>query len=299
MNAIELQSRVSAIKPWFYEMDLGNGVKTPGMGSAEILAARADIYFGMGIEGASILDVGAWDGFYSFEAERRGASRVLAVDKFCWGGGGSGNRAAFELAREALGSSVEDKIIDIDETNVENVGPFDIVLFNGIVYHIKDPLHAIAQAAKIARHVLSVETYLDMLESPRPSMVFFPGDTTNPHGPQNGWGMNSSLGHALLKSLGFETVLEFPTPDAPSRRSIFLAFKTGHPYSDFVRKHANASSPRLTTATAVSSPAGDLGVIVDTVRSAIVEGLATQTPPLLGWRNIMEAVFKRLAAYFT
>jgi hypothetical protein len=53
----------------------------------------------------------AWDGFFSFEAERRGAQRVLATDSFCWDVGGWGTKAGFELARRALGSKVEDKWI--------------------------------------------------------------------------------------------------------------------------------------------------------------------------------------------
>ena len=62
-----------------------------------------------------MLDVGAWDGFFSFEAERRGAERVLAVDgpawsEPAWGGRtATGPRHSFELARRALGSSVEDR----------------------------------------------------------------------------------------------------------------------------------------------------------------------------------------------
>ena len=36
------------------------------------------------LSGQSVLDIGAWDGFFSFESERRGANRVLAVDSFCW-----------------------------------------------------------------------------------------------------------------------------------------------------------------------------------------------------------------------
>jgi len=67
---------------------LGRGVRAPDSASLEVLKQRAFIYFEMGLDGHGVLDVGAWDGFYSFEAERRRASRVMAVDKFCWDGGG-------------------------------------------------------------------------------------------------------------------------------------------------------------------------------------------------------------------
>ena len=58
--------------------------------------------------GKSVLDIGAWDGAYSFAAERRGASRVVAVDSFCWNGEGWGTQDGFHCARRLLGSQVED-----------------------------------------------------------------------------------------------------------------------------------------------------------------------------------------------
>jgi tRNA (mo5U34)-methyltransferase len=324
MKAEELQRRVKEIHPWFYEMDLGNGVITPGVGALSTLQARAEIYFNMGIKGSSVLDVGAWDGYYSFEAERRGATRVLAVDKFCWGGGGEGKRAAFELAREALGSRVEDLIIDIPETTIEKVGQFDVVLFNGILYHIKDPLHALADMAKIARHVLSVETFMDLKDVSRPAMVFYPGETAEPGFPRNGWGINSSLGHALLRSLGFESVLEFPTPENPEHRSIFLAFKPGHPYAEFVQSNQAFAKPRLTSAPGptqlpIAAPPLDTDALARTLsanvseavkldadalvrtilantRETVKDAMATPPPPV-GWRAIAKATRHRIAAY--
>ena len=65
---------------WFHIMDLGQGVVTPGIvdpigaehGPRFCVPARLD--------GKSVLDIGAWDGAWSFEAKRRGAARVLATD---------------------------------------------------------------------------------------------------------------------------------------------------------------------------------------------------------------------------
>lgn len=64
-----------------------------------------------------------------FEAEKRGAARVLATDYFCWGGPGWGTRAGFDLAHRLLNSKVEAKEIDIPDISPETVGVFDIVLF--------------------------------------------------------------------------------------------------------------------------------------------------------------------------
>jgi tRNA (mo5U34)-methyltransferase len=209
------------------------------------LEGAADIYFGMGITGLSVLDVGAWDGFFSFEAERRGAADVLAVDQYVWRAGGPGNRAAFDLCREVLDSHVKDKIIDVPRTTKENVGEFDIVLFNGIVYHILDPIHALINMSKIAREVLTVETWIDNIEVPRAVMNFFPAEEMPLGHPQNGWGPNSLLMHALLKRIGFETVLEWPTPTHESQRSIFLGFKPGHRFGSYVKQHIDKAQPRL------------------------------------------------------
>ena len=55
------------------------------------------------LDGRTVLDVGAWDGFYSFEMERRGAAKVLATDHFCWGGNGWASQDGFNLARGPSG----------------------------------------------------------------------------------------------------------------------------------------------------------------------------------------------------
>ena len=96
----------------------------------------------------------------------------------------------------------------------------------------------------IAREVLTVETWIDNLEVPRAVMNFFPAEEMPSWLPQNGWGPNPLLMHALLKRLGFETVLEWPTPTHENRRSIFIGFKPGHRFGDYVREHIDKARPR-------------------------------------------------------
>jgi tRNA (mo5U34)-methyltransferase len=261
-----LREQVGSVTRWFHSIDLGGGIVTPEEVPHVVSEAMADIYFGIGIEGRSVLDVGAWDGFYSFEAERRGASRVLAADYFSWGGGGTGDRKAFELARSTLGSRVEDRIVDIPEMTVATVGHFDVVLFNGIVYHILNPVGALIQMAAITRQVLTVETYLDNYDNPLPAMLFLPGVVQPPGFPQNGWGPNSLFMHALLKQLGFETVLEFPTPGCLGLRSIFMAFKPGHPFGEFVKTNEARAIPRFTVDPSDGAVVFDQYVDVDELR---------------------------------
>ncbi|KAK0349139.1 hypothetical protein LTR94_034365, partial [Friedmanniomyces endolithicus] len=97
--------------------------------------AEAGTIFSYPVKGKTVLDIGAWDGFFSFEAERRGASRVLATDHFCWSGPGWGNQDGFKWVREATGSKVEDLDIDPMQITPEAVGEFDVVLLSGVIYH--------------------------------------------------------------------------------------------------------------------------------------------------------------------
>ena len=100
-----LAERVAALR-WYHTIDLGHGVVTPGVDDTRERLAR--LALPGSLAGKTVLDIGAWDGFFSFEAERRGAARVVASDSYSWKGGGWGTKSGFLLAREALGSRVED-----------------------------------------------------------------------------------------------------------------------------------------------------------------------------------------------
>ena len=71
---------------WFHCFDFGDGLFTHDAVSASRMRGKADLVFRHPVEGKTVLDIGAWDGYFFFEAERRGARRVLATDHFCWGG---------------------------------------------------------------------------------------------------------------------------------------------------------------------------------------------------------------------
>ena len=121
----DLPSRIAAHR-WFHTMDLGGGLRTVGIHNP--LTRLPLLGLPESLAGLSVLDVGAWDGFFAFECERRGATRVVASDHFSWHGPGWGTKAGFEMAREALGSQVED-IDDIDVMNLspEQIGTFDLL----------------------------------------------------------------------------------------------------------------------------------------------------------------------------
>jgi tRNA (mo5U34)-methyltransferase len=92
------------------------------------------------LDGLTVLDVGANDGFFSFECERRGARRVVAFDHpdWSWANRGWGSSTAFDLAHELLVSKVEKVVGTVETLSPEQVGSFDWVLCMGIVYHLPD-----------------------------------------------------------------------------------------------------------------------------------------------------------------
>ena len=127
MTREELLQQVTAIR-WFHRINLGNGVVTPGVDDTPAKLKR--LHLPPSFAGKTVLDIGAWDGFFSFEAERRGASRVVAVDSYSWTGDGWGKKAGFELARRALDSKVEDRemeVLDLAPENGQTCGEYRIV----------------------------------------------------------------------------------------------------------------------------------------------------------------------------
>jgi tRNA (mo5U34)-methyltransferase len=202
MPTNDLQARVAAIR-WYHTIDLGGGITTQGVDDSPARLARA--HLPASLEGLSVLDIGAWDGFFSFECERRGASRVVAADYYSWQGAGWGTKAGFTLAREVLGSRVEDIDIDVMDLTPERVGTFDLVLFLGVLYHLRHPFLALERVASVARDRLILETVVDMVGFSRPAMVFYPDRELNGD-PTNWWGPNAPAVRGMLESLGFERV---------------------------------------------------------------------------------------------
>jgi tRNA (mo5U34)-methyltransferase len=214
MPSNDLQARVAAIR-WYHTIDLGEGVTTNGVDDSPQRLARTQLP--ASLKGLSVLDIGAWDGFFSFECERRGASRVVAADYYSWHGSGWGTKAGFTLAREVLGSRVEDIDIDVMDLTPERVGTFDLVLFLGVLYHLRHPFLALERVAAVARDQLILETVVDMVGFSRPAMAFYPGRELNSD-PTNWWGPNARAVRGMLEILGFERVTTVTRlPNAPYR----------------------------------------------------------------------------------
>lgn len=202
MELDELKREIAKIR-WYHSIDLAHGITTPGAFRTVDTLARLGLPADFG--GQTVLDVGAWDGFYSFEAERRGAGRVLATDHFCWSGEGWGTKAGFDFARKVLNSKVEDLDIDVLNLSPETVGTWDVVFYLGVLYHMRHPLLSLERIASVTRKMLILETHVDMLWTRRPALGFYPeaeldGDPTNLFGP------NIAAVQAMLTGVGFRTV---------------------------------------------------------------------------------------------
>ncbi len=218
-----LRAQVAAIN-WWHQIDLGHGIITPGQDrSAEKLTR---LHLPADLHSKTVLDIGAWDGFFSFEAEKRGASRVVAVDHFespaeRWGG-----HAGFQLAHRVLNSKVQTLDADVHDLNPKTHGQFDLVLFLGVLYHLKDPLLALERVAAVTRHQLILETHIDMLWSRRPAIAFYPGGELK--GDHTNWcGPNPAALYAMLRTVGF-TRIETAWMEPRWRRwgrAVKLAFK--------------------------------------------------------------------------
>lgn len=211
---------------WFHSIDLGHGIVTPGAGPTREVLDR----LGMpeDLSGMTVLDVGAWDGFFSFAAERRGACRVLATDSYCWcsadpverwniyrrvvagepaawGSAGWVGKVPFDLARRALRSRVEGRALDVLDLAPERVGRFDLVLFLGVLYHMRHPLLALERIFRVTGQQLILESFVDLLDCARPAAAFYPGGEVH-NDPSNWFGPNPSMIEAMLKEVGFRKV---------------------------------------------------------------------------------------------
>ena len=161
------------------------------------------------LTGRSVLDVGSYDGFYSFEAERRGASRVIASDSWTWNWPGSDARRNFDLVHEVLRSRVEPVVVSVEELTPERVGgTFDVVLFLGVLYHAPDPLGYLRRVRSVTSGMAIIETAVDLLDVPVPAAAYYPGASLNNDG-SNHFGPNPLAVEGWLAETGFTRVVAF------------------------------------------------------------------------------------------
>lgn len=122
---------------WWHEIELGPGIVTPGDDSNRMKLPILDrIGLPRTMDGLRALDIGCSDGFFTFEMERRGAD-VVAIDFV------PPTHSGFATAARILGSSAEYRMDNVYNLDPETYGAFDVVLFMGVLYHLRKPLAAL------------------------------------------------------------------------------------------------------------------------------------------------------------
>jgi len=222
----DIESRVRALGDRFHNLDLG-GVRTA---PAHFLGDYPRDFWRCientipwDLRGKTVLDVGCNAGFFSIEMKRRGADRVVGID--------SDDRylAQARLATEIAGAEVELRKLDVYD--VAELGEkFDLVLFMGVLYHLRHPLLALDLLREhVARDLLLVQTLLrGNVDPPREWDEDYPFEETSvfddPRWPKmhfvereyahdwtNWWIPNRACAAAMICSAGF-TVMQNPMP---------------------------------------------------------------------------------------
>ena len=174
MDAAALQQRINAIT-WCHPLNLGGIETRPQWHVRRRFRRRLEfLQIPQDLSGKSVLDIGAWDGFFSFECERRGASRVLAIDTYSWDTYG---KDGFLLAHETLKSKVEHQRCAAEDIDT-SLGTFDLVLCLGVFYHLRSPIQVLDRIRKVTTGTLILETHalVPAFHEKYPLVSFFPGD---------------------------------------------------------------------------------------------------------------------------
>ena len=136
----KIQEKIGGVQ-WWHRINI-NGIVTPGFQAPAAQKWISDA-IDKDLAGLDVLDIGAWDGYYTFLAESRGAKRVVAIDACQEPTTPNG----FQTARELLRSKAEYRVLDV--CNLEQLeGSFDRIFFFGVYYHLLDPYFALQQIFK-------------------------------------------------------------------------------------------------------------------------------------------------------
>lgn len=224
----ELQNAVNACGYWYHRIELPGGVLTPGWAplAPDAYPVPADL------TGKTVLDIGAWDGYWSFEAAKRGAKFVVAIDDFSDTLGSQTNADRshrwrnFDLCCEALGYSgrVARETCSVDDIG----GKFDYVFCFGLLYHLRHPLHALEKIRGCCREAVCIETaILDGCRSAYGDYVYDGSEMLCEFYPEDQYGQNASnwwvatlrCWTEMVRSAGFTDVRSHRLCDRPKHVS--------------------------------------------------------------------------------
>jgi tRNA (mo5U34)-methyltransferase len=218
-----IEARVRELGPWFHNMTLGGVATAPDhfLGDYPAVKWREFAHtIPRDLSGRTVLDIGCNAGFYSIEMKRRGADRVVGVD---WD---PAYLAQARFAAETVGVQIE-----LRQLSVYDVGAlgarFDVVLFMGVLYHLRHPLlaldllheHVVGDllvfqsmlrgSDEVSRldddYPIEERTIFDEPGFPRMHFV----EQRYSNDPTNWWIPNRACMEAMLRSSGF-AILDHP-----------------------------------------------------------------------------------------
>jgi tRNA (mo5U34)-methyltransferase len=170
-------------REWYHTIELAPGVVTPGWFDTRSVVKR--LPFPDSLAGKRCLDVATFDGFWAFEMERRGARETIAIDvldplKWDWPVNsksavidaiGARQGGGFEVARSAIGSSVERLEMSVYDLDPAEIGTFDFVYVGSLLIHLRDPVRALERVRSVCSGTLLLVDNIDLaltLRSRRP-----------------------------------------------------------------------------------------------------------------------------------
>ena len=213
----EIRRRAEALGPWFHNIDLGGVWTAPQhfLGDYPAIKWRHFAHaLPADLTGRSVLDIGCNGGFYSIEMKRRGAARVVGIDS------DEDYLRQARFAAEVTGHDIEFRNLSVYDVGALGER-FDIVLFMGVLYHLRHPLLALdlihAHAARDLLVFQSMQRGAEEVEPAREDYEFWDtGQFDRPgwpkmhfiehryaHDPTNWWVPNRACVEAMLRSAGF------------------------------------------------------------------------------------------------
>jgi tRNA (mo5U34)-methyltransferase len=245
---------------WHQRFELAPGIYTPGANDMALFLDVADVPDDL--QGASVLDIGTANGGMAFELERRGAGRVVAVDIYDvdWFG--------FAQIKQLLGSHAEYIRKTVYELSSVLREPFDIVVFLGVLYHLRHPLLGLDVVRDLTGNVALIESAVcdrEIGTSGNPPIIRFyrgdelGGDPSNWFAPSvtalTDWCQSSGLQPLTVRTWpeGAPSrclVVAAPTESAPEYRRISYEL----PLTCSVARGQALPGARLSIPSIVSSP---------------------------------------------
>jgi tRNA (mo5U34)-methyltransferase len=202
-----LRAQVEAEAYWFHRIELRPHLVTSGWSDPKTEKLP---YFGIpdDMTGMRVLDIGCAEGFFSFEAERRGAAEVVAIDSF------PDSIRRFNLCRDAFGSKATGFLTSVYDLSLRAFGTFDLVMFFGVLYHLRHPLLALEKIYSVTggKLLMQTDSFEDQALGDSAAAKFHPfgiqsGPPDNPSlDPTVFWIPNAACVRDMLSHVGFVDV---------------------------------------------------------------------------------------------